>query len=50
MDEDEDYTCDLTEEELFELTEGLLLNRAPARPCTPLCAPTRPNAPQRAPW
>ena len=21
MDEDEDYTCDLTEEELFELTE-----------------------------
>ena len=26
MDEDEDYTCDLTEEELFELTEGLLDN------------------------
>ena len=26
MDEDEDYSCDLTEEELFELTEGLLDN------------------------
>ena len=26
MDEDEDYTCDLTEEELFELTENLLEN------------------------
>ena len=26
MDEEEDYTCDLTEEDLFELTEKLLDN------------------------
>lgn len=26
MDEEEDYTCDLSEEELFELTESLLDN------------------------
>merc|ERR1711997_533698 len=26
MDEEEDYTCDLTEEELFELTERLFDN------------------------
>ena len=26
MDEDEDYTCDLSEEELFEFTERLMEN------------------------